>query len=137
MPFDTDDAMFTPPASVHVPRSSNDVSSLVNQEQGPLFAALFRPVVSFIYQFTLINIANICGVQPLPRKRKTPFSHDRIIPLEEDMRRLLQECRIGQGNASLLSESLAFVKPEDLTKKDIIRVSGYRNNEATKRNNCI
>lgn len=38
------------------------------------------------------------------------------------MRRLFQECKIGEGNAALLSEALAFAKPEDLTKKEIIRV---------------
>ena len=46
----------------------------------------------------------------------------RIIPPEEDMRRLFQECKIGQGNASLLSEALAYAKPEDLAKKNIIKV---------------
>lgn len=38
------------------------------------------------------------------------------------MRRLFQECKIGQGNANLLSEALAYAKPEDLEKKEIIRV---------------
>jgi len=38
------------------------------------------------------------------------------------MKRLFQECKIGQGNASLLLQSLAFAKPEDLSK-DIIQVS--------------
>lgn len=37
------------------------------------------------------------------------------------MRRLLQECKIGQGNANLLSEALAYAKPQDL-EKEIIRV---------------
>ena len=55
-------------------------------------------------------------------KHKTSSRH-RIIPPEEDMRRLFQECKVGSGNASLLSEALAFAKPEDLKNKDIIRVS--------------
>lgn len=38
------------------------------------------------------------------------------------MRRLFQECKVGKGNAALLSESLAFAKPEDLRQKEIIRV---------------
>jgi hypothetical protein len=38
------------------------------------------------------------------------------------MRRLFQECKVGSGNASLLSEALAFAKPEDLKNKEIIRV---------------
>lgn len=37
------------------------------------------------------------------------------------MRRLFQECQIGQGNALLLSEALVFAKPEDLKKKEIIK----------------
>lgn len=40
------------------------------------------------------------------------------------MRRLFQECRIGRGNAALLSESLAFAVPDDLREKYIISVSG-------------
>ena len=36
------------------------------------------------------------------------------------MRRLFQECKIGQGNASLLSQALALSKPEELKKKDMI-----------------
>lgn len=49
-------------------------------------------------------------------------SRNRIIPVEEDRRRLFQECKIGQGNAALLSEALTFAKPEDLARKEIIRV---------------
>jgi hypothetical protein len=48
-------------------------------------------------------------------------SKNRVIPPEEDIRRLFQECKVGRGNASLLSQSLAFAKPQDL-KKDIIEV---------------
>jgi hypothetical protein len=44
---------------------------------------------------------------------------NRIIPPEEDIRRLFQECKIGQGNARLLAESLAYAKPEDLEKEII------------------
>ena len=55
-------------------------------------------------------------------KHKTSSRH-RVIPPEEDMRRLFQECKVGSGNASLLSEALAFAKPEDLKNKEIIRVS--------------
>jgi hypothetical protein len=54
-------------------------------------------------------------------QRKQSLRRNRIIPPEEDMRRLFQECKIGNGNAQLLSESLTFAKPEDL-RKEIIRV---------------
>ncbi|KAG6855626.1 hypothetical protein H0H87_012931 [Tephrocybe sp. NHM501043] len=56
-----------------------------------------------------------------PRKHKNPESRNRIIPPDEDIRRLFQECKIGQGNASLLSQALALSKPEDLKKKDVIK----------------
>ncbi|KAJ7141849.1 hypothetical protein C8R43DRAFT_1016600 [Mycena crocata] len=38
----------------------------------------------------------------------------RIIPPDEDMRRLFQECKIGVGNATLLSQALVTATPEDL-----------------------
>ncbi|KAL0061686.1 hypothetical protein AAF712_011494 [Marasmius tenuissimus] len=37
----------------------------------------------------------------------------KIIPPEEDIRRLFQECIIGKGNASLLSQALVHTTPED------------------------
>ena len=48
-----------------------------------------------------------------------------IIPVDEDMRRLFQECKIGRGNAALLCEALAFATPEDLKRKEIIKVCIY------------
>ncbi|GBE87135.1 hypothetical protein SCP_1003820 [Sparassis crispa] len=54
----------------------------------------------------------------IPHKK---ISRHHVIPPEEDMRRLFQECKVGRGNAALLSESLTYAKPEDLKSKDIIR----------------
>jgi hypothetical protein len=48
-----------------------------------------------------------------------------IIPVDEDMRRLFQECKIGRGNAALLCEALAFATPEDLKRKEIIKVRSF------------
>jgi len=45
-----------------------------------------------------------------------------VVPYDEDIRRLLQECKIGKGNAQLLNEALAFATPDDLKDKDIIKV---------------
>jgi hypothetical protein len=53
--------------------------------------------------------------------RKKSLRRAQIIPPEEDIRRLFQECKIGLGNAQLLAESLAYARPEDL-EKEIIRV---------------
>ena len=63
--------------------------------------------------------------QPNRPKREAPTNQNllqRVIPPEEDMRRLFQECRFAHGNAQLLSEALAFASPEDLRDKDIIKV---------------
>ena len=60
------------------------------------------------------------------RKRSSGRKGDEtqvIIPVDEDMRRLFQECKIGRGNAALLCEALAFATPEDLKRKDLIKVS--------------
>ncbi|KZP30126.1 hypothetical protein FIBSPDRAFT_144645 [Athelia psychrophila] len=40
--------------------------------------------------------------------------------MQEETRRLFQQCAFGNGHAHLLSQALAFARPEDL-KKDIIR----------------
>ena len=60
---------------------------------------------------------------PSRPKREAPNQGllQRVIPPDEDMRRLLQECRFAHGNAQLLSEALAFASPEDLRDKDIIK----------------
>lgn len=47
----------------------------------------------------------------------------KLIELEDPyMRRLFQECKIGQGNAALLSQALTLSKPEDLNEQDVIKV---------------
>ena len=60
-----------------------------------------------------------------PNRAKREASHgqlQRVIPPEEDMRRLFQECRMANGNAQVLNEALAYASPEDLREKDIIKV---------------
>ncbi|KAG6908708.1 hypothetical protein DXG01_003641 [Tephrocybe rancida] len=105
MPLDNDDAMFNPPVSGR-PQYDNHIPQTAYQEPPPLTAD-YPPTP------TPQNI-------PTPRK-KTSESRNRIIPPDEDIRRLFQECKIGQGNASLLSQALALSKPEDLKKKDVIK----------------
>ncbi|KAH9948467.1 hypothetical protein B0H21DRAFT_733432 [Amylocystis lapponica] len=95
IPFDTGDAMFYPPAP-RPPPSQNTPTS-----EQPFQVASPRPTVL--------------------RTKSKSSSQNRVIPLEEDIRRLFQECKVGRGNAALLSEALAFAKPEDLKLKDIIR----------------
>ncbi|KAG7095922.1 hypothetical protein E1B28_006606 [Marasmius oreades] len=50
------------------------------------------------------------------KRHKSPSA--RIIPPEEDIRRLFQECIIGKGNAGLLSQALVHTVPEDFDSTD-------------------
>ncbi|TFK37648.1 hypothetical protein BDQ12DRAFT_151185 [Crucibulum laeve] len=102
MPFDTDDAMFNPPTSARL--SQYAIPQVSYQEPSPLPGDTIPPTPA----------------SHPHRKRKSP-TRNRIIPPEEDRRRLFQECKIGQGNAALLSQALALSKPEDLKKKDVIK----------------
>jgi hypothetical protein len=71
IPFDTEDAMFSPPI---VPT---------------------RP--------------------PIEERPSRKSLHQRgVIPPDEDMKRLFQECKIAKGNATFLSEMLAYTKPEQI-----------------------
>ncbi|KAG1852631.1 hypothetical protein C8R48DRAFT_724285 [Suillus tomentosus] len=70
IPFDTEDAMFSPPI---VPT---------------------RP-----------------PIEERPSKKNLQRG---VIPPEEDMKRLFQECKIAKGNATFLSEMLAYTKPEQI-----------------------
>ncbi|KIY69274.1 hypothetical protein CYLTODRAFT_420881 [Cylindrobasidium torrendii FP15055 ss-10] len=87
VPFDTDDAMFSPPV---VNRRTSYVPAPENYGQQIPYSA---------------------PTTPGPKRRKSPTT--RIIPPDEDRRRLLQECRIAQGNASLLAEALVHATPSD------------------------
>ncbi|KAJ7938198.1 hypothetical protein B0H13DRAFT_2648652 [Mycena leptocephala] len=116
MPFDTEDAMFNPPL-MSGRNSTYDYDT--NSANAPV-----APIVTY-HDATL---------SPPPRKRKTndnsqsgenhkPHrSHRRpdIIPPDEDMRRLFQECKIGVGNATLLSQALAMATPEQLGDNVIV-----------------
>lgn len=63
------------------------------------------------------------------KEHKDKKPRNRIIPLEEDIRRLFQECKIGVGNANLLSQALVHARLEELKRGDrgeVIRVCDYR-----------
>lgn len=120
MPMQNDDVMFYPGRPQY-----DNIPQVVYQDQ-PTFPAdlptipnlkSVRRLCPFSFSTLLIN-----SLQNPSRKYKTPESRNRIIPPDEDIRRLFQECKIGQGNASLLSQALALSRPEDLKKKDIIKV---------------
>ncbi|KAJ7222469.1 hypothetical protein GGX14DRAFT_428833 [Mycena pura] len=113
VPFDTEDAMFNPPlGGVRVP--------VFDYDNVPV-----APIVTY-QDATPIEAETPQITKPPPRRRKTSDKGDkphrehhrdprhRIIPPDEDMRRLFQECKMGVGNANLLSEALAMATPDDL-----------------------
>ncbi|KDQ17109.1 hypothetical protein BOTBODRAFT_53695 [Botryobasidium botryosum FD-172 SS1] len=48
------------------------------------------------------------------RRRDQPQDRDWVIPAEEDMRKLFEECEMARGNSQLLINSLTYAKPDDL-----------------------
>ena len=101
----------------HHNRNSHQQPPHVHQPQ-PQRPAPTVSSISTLYRTPI----HVTLLQPTPGG-KTRSSRNRVIPPEEDVRRLFQECKVGRGNASLLSEALAYAKPEDLKSKEIIKVS--------------
>jgi hypothetical protein len=99
VPFDIDDAMFNPP----MPRATSEYSLDPHVYPGQPYQQ--QPPVHEHQE-----------VPPGAKRNRSLRSRNRIIPPEEDIRRLFQECTVGQGNASLLSEALAYSRPDDLEK---------------------
>lgn len=123
VPFDPDDAMFNPPS----PRRSSAFN--LTPSYPPVHPQLLQSPV----QPQTPPPPPLQSPQPQPQtqtsqlptrpKREAPNQGvlQRVIPPEEDMRRLFQECRFAHGNAHLLSETLTYASPEDLREKDIIK----------------
>ncbi|TFK17459.1 hypothetical protein FA15DRAFT_676054 [Coprinopsis marcescibilis] len=95
IPFDSEDAIFNPPPSR---ASQYEIPQVMYQQASPLPG----------------------NDSPAPKPQKSHRSRNRIIPPDEDIRRLFQECKIGLGNASLLSQALAVAKPNEIKKSEII-----------------
>jgi len=106
VPFDIDDAMFNPP----MPRPTSEYS--------------LEPHIypNQPYQRHSALVLDHEEVPPGAKRNRSLRSRNRIIPPEEDMRRLFQECTIGQGNANLLSDALAFSSGTEDSEREIIRV---------------
>jgi hypothetical protein len=99
VPFDIDDAMFNPP----MPRPTSEYSLDPNVYPNPSYK-----------QQHASPMLELQEAPPGIKRNRSLRSRNRIIPPEEDMRRLFEECTVGQGNATLLSEALAYSGPNDL-----------------------
>ncbi|KAI0299014.1 hypothetical protein B0F90DRAFT_1810761 [Multifurca ochricompacta] len=150
VPFDPDDAMFNPPSPRRssalnpisgYPPTIHPQSLQVTPVSSPQPQAPSQPQSQTQTQTQLQtqtqtqtqpsqpqpqpqNQTQTPASQPPTRTKRDVPNHgqlQRVIPPEEDMRRLFQECRFAHGNAQLLSEALAFASPEDLREKDIIK----------------
>ncbi|KAI0255530.1 hypothetical protein BJV78DRAFT_1358700 [Lactifluus subvellereus] len=133
VPFDYDDAMFNPPS----PRRSSAFSPTPSPGYQPPVhpqALQVAPVPNTQPQAPPPPQPQSQSQQPQPQSQtqvppqSTRARRDgpnqgqlqRIIPPEEDMQLLFQECRFAHGNAQVFSEALAFASPEDLREKEII-----------------
>ncbi|KAI0270754.1 hypothetical protein BC834DRAFT_863090 [Gloeopeniophorella convolvens] len=127
VPFDPDDAMFNPPS----PRRSSAFSPTPGYVPPPVHPQALQAVQIPPTQPQTLPPPQLQTLQPqtqaqqIPARPKHELSNQsqvqRVIPPDEDMRRLFQECRFAHGNAQLLSEALTFASPEDLREKDIIK----------------
>ncbi|KAH6911955.1 hypothetical protein BKA70DRAFT_1398023 [Coprinopsis sp. MPI-PUGE-AT-0042] len=99
IPFDSEDAMFRPPlARTSTYENGAIVPAIALQQASPLPAENFAPV-----------------------RHKPAGTRNRIIPHDEDIRRLFQECRMAVGNATLLSEALLTCTPSSLKNNAFIK----------------
>ncbi|KAH7911794.1 hypothetical protein BJ138DRAFT_1005899 [Hygrophoropsis aurantiaca] len=105
IPFDTDDAMFSPPIIRPASQHSMDTPTVPGQpypqdQPSPL-----------LLDQALTN----------DHKQYPGRTRHRVIPPDEDIRRLFQECKIARGNAGLLTEALVFTSPGDTGQETVIR----------------
>ncbi|TBU59887.1 hypothetical protein BD310DRAFT_947657 [Dichomitus squalens] len=131
VPFDTDDAMFYPATPRHSVGPNTLTPPVVEQPLHPQSLTpgqppsqqrpSSQPQHNHHHPPSQQQTPQRPPSTTTPGKSKSHSSRTRIIPPEEDIRRLFQECKVGRGNANLLSEALAYAKPEDLKSKDIIK----------------
>jgi hypothetical protein len=109
IPFDTEDAMFNPPTPHHM-------SAQVVPDHAPLLEPLGSSEST--HQDDTWPPAGLRHTLVPSKPEHAPHpSKNRVIPVEEDIRRLFQECRVARGNASVLVQSLRYAKPQDLEKE--------------------
>jgi hypothetical protein len=107
IPFDTEDAMFNPPT----PRR-------MSAQVAPAHAPPLQPLRSPAQQDDTWPPSDPRHNPAPPKAKHAPHpSKNRVIPVEEDIRRLFQECKVGRGNASVLVQNLTYAKPQDLEKE--------------------
>ncbi|KZV90197.1 hypothetical protein EXIGLDRAFT_720596, partial [Exidia glandulosa HHB12029] len=110
IPFDDLDPMFTPPAPkrTHAPRLQYGAG-----EHGAV------PV-----PYGNERERNPFDTQQRPRgdRRRERTQQSQVVPsVEEDMRRLFEECEVARGNAQLLSQAMTFAKPSELLGNQVIK----------------
>ncbi|KAH9922326.1 uncharacterized protein BXZ73DRAFT_104144 [Epithele typhae] len=129
VPFDTDDAMFYPVTPRHSVGPNSLQPPILDPQPQPQHPHSLQPGHPQALQRNPSQLPQQPPTlhQPQPQRppatvtSSKPRSRNRVIPPEEDIRRLFQECKVGRGNANLLSEALTYAKPEDLRSKDIIK----------------
>lgn len=114
IPFDTTDPMFSPDPKAHTNQPNGK-----NQPKRSRDSPLPIPLTP--------NSANI----PLPnppfqthrsKNSQSSIVKQQIIPADEDVKRLFEECEIAKSNARVLAQALTFASPEELQKNEVIQV---------------
>ena len=114
IPFDTQDSMFDPTMQGH----------------------RMRTHASPIPQVTYVNAPNSLYVPEMGstprdwdqgqrnrhRNHELPQPPRKVIPLEEDMRRLFEECSMALSHARILNEALAYATPDSFRNNSVIKV---------------
>jgi len=113
IPFDPSDPMFSPPDINTHPKLPNNRP---NHRQHHDLPPLGSPKNN---QHPTIHNTRANS------KHRSRDSHDshlqRIIPIEEDVKRLFEECEMAKGNAHVLNQALAYASPEELEENTVIR----------------
>ncbi len=138
VPFDTDDTMFNPPAvdngrgsyyesasPTTAPHDSKPANIKLNTYYEPPPNVNIGQKQEKDWSGGSGEAAGKDPEQPLDRDKDRDCGRRKgllrnnltsILPLEQDIRRLFQDCKIGVGNASLLSQALVHAKVEELKK---------------------
>jgi hypothetical protein len=117
IPFDTSDPMFIPPdPNIHSNLPNGKANAKHPRDSPPLGSP--KP-----YQQTNNNLQAPRTITKQHRSRGSLGTNvQRVIPVDEDVRRLFEECDIAKSNAHVLSQALTYARPEDLQENSVIRV---------------
>lgn len=100
--------------------SYGDIKTSVPATDYIFYMILLPPDGPAPYPHSPSYLQHVQGPSPHP----PASSPNAVIAPEDDVQRLFNVCKVGQGNAELLQEVLVYAKPQEL-KNDITKVPSY------------